>query len=373
MDAAPPAGAGLMRRYRATASELDVRRKGRADFVSEADLRGRAHACASACSGRSLTRLPDRGERRRAEPTRPRGSSSTRSTGPRTFCTAFPTSPCRIALEAEGPRRGGVVFDPAKDEMFVAERGGCMAGRGAAARVARPDLSRGARRHGHSPREWPRRATRRTSPMLEHRDGQAAGIRRLGAAALDWPMWPRGAAPRSSSSASRPGTWRPGALLVTEAGGRVTDIDGGDGYLESGEVLATNGRLHARMLAMLRDGRVSAQTLRRLPLCTSRVAFVARVIAVARAPAADARRTATAPGHIERFARRTRSTGRAAGSLPKPTLTGERPVDAVHDAQLIGHEVAQRGADQVDAVGDDAPRAEKRRRRRAARSRTAST
>jgi myo-inositol-1(or 4)-monophosphatase len=44
-----------------------------------------------------------------------------------------------------------------------------------------------------------------------------------------------------------------GALLVREAGGLIGDLDGNDGYLESGRVVATNGKLFSAMLQLLKQ------------------------------------------------------------------------------------------------------------------------
>ena len=51
------------------------------------------------------------------------------------------------------------------------------------------------------------------------------------------------------------GTWdvAAGALLIGEAGGTVTDLERGEGYLESGDILAGPARIHAQLLALVRD------------------------------------------------------------------------------------------------------------------------
>ena len=42
-----------------------------------------------------------------------------------------------------------------------------------------------------------------------------------------------------------------GGLIVREAGGRVTDLAGGDDWIEQGHVLASNGALHDALLALI--------------------------------------------------------------------------------------------------------------------------
>ncbi len=78
-----------------------------------------------------------------------------------------------------------------------------------------------------------------------------AGVRRTGAAALDlaWVaagrfdgFWERGLSPWDLAA---------GLLLVREAGGFVTDLDGGDAILEKGSVVAGNELIHRALLAAL--------------------------------------------------------------------------------------------------------------------------
>jgi myo-inositol-1(or 4)-monophosphatase len=89
-------------------------------------------------------------------------------------------------------------------------------------------------------------------------------VRRLGSAALDMcyvaagrmdGFWERGL-----------GAWdiAAGALLVEEAGGRVSDLDGGPFVLRSGRLVASNGRVHAEMLATI--ARYTAERARKRTL-----------------------------------------------------------------------------------------------------------
>jgi myo-inositol-1(or 4)-monophosphatase len=87
--------------------------------------------------------------------------------------------------------------------------------------------------------------------MLEGVMKQAAGIRRLGAAALDLAYVAAGRFVAHFEFGLSPWDIAAGALLVEEAGGTVTDTAGGQTFLASGNVVATNGQLHPRMLAIL--------------------------------------------------------------------------------------------------------------------------
>jgi len=253
MDAASLAGQRLMRRYRRRA-ELVVEEKGTADFVSEADRE--AERTIVARLGRAF---PAYGFV--TEESAPRRLGATARfvidplDGTTNFLHGIPHFAVSIALQVDGRVQAGVVLDPAKDEMFVAERGaGAWLGkerlRVASDRTfARAVVSTGI------PHASGRARHPRYLPMLEQVMWHAAAIRRMGAAALDLAYVAAGRCAVFFELGLKPWDMAAGALLVAEAGGRVTSVDGSDGYLESGEVLATNGRLHAQTLGLLRAGR----------------------------------------------------------------------------------------------------------------------
>ena len=249
MRAARRAGHGLMRRFRGRAA-LRVELKGRADFVSEADRESE-----DGLRDMLLGRFPRYGFLTEE-------SAETHGTdarfvvdpldGTTNFLRGIPHFAVAVALEREGSVVAGLVYDPPKDEMFVAElRRGAWLGRERLRVSADRDFTRALvatgiphanARHRHGP----------YLAMLEEAMREAAGIRRLAAAALDLAYVAAGRfAVFFELGLSR---WdvAAGSLLVREAGGRVTQPDGGDEYLDSGEILATNGRLHEPTLAMLR-------------------------------------------------------------------------------------------------------------------------
>ena len=75
-----------------------------------------------------------------------------------------------------------------------------------------------------------------------------AGIRRAGAASLDLAFTACGRYDGFWEVGLHSWDLAAGALLILEAGGRVTDVVGGDGYLESGDILAAGTALHGAML-----------------------------------------------------------------------------------------------------------------------------
>ena len=84
---------------------------------------------------------------------------------------------------------------------------------------------------------------------------EAAGIRRPGAAALDLAYVAAGRFAAYFEFGLKPWDLAAGGLLVTEAGGRVSEPGGGNAFLASGDVLATNGRLHDAVTELLRRGK----------------------------------------------------------------------------------------------------------------------
>lgn len=259
IDAARVAGQGLMRQFRAR-GDLEVRLKGPADFVSTADLESERRLRAILLGARpSYGMLAEESEAKSAvDPGRARFIVDPLD-GTTNFLHGIPHFAVAIALERDGRVVAGVVFDPPKDEMFVAERGAgawLLGPAGAAERLLVSedgDFSSAlvgtgiphantAARHGAY------------LPLLAAAMREAAGIRRLGAAALDLAYVAAGRFGAFFEFGLQPWDLAAGGLLVSEAGGRASTPAGGDGYVNQGDVLATNGRLHEPMLALLLRG-----------------------------------------------------------------------------------------------------------------------
>jgi myo-inositol-1(or 4)-monophosphatase len=249
IDAAHAAGSRLMH-YFHVRTELEVELKGRADFVTTADLESE-----KTLKDLLLRAHPGRGMITEESAPTP-GTDSDRYIvdpldGTSNFVHGVPHFAVSLALEKSGRVTHGVVFDPVKQETFAAERGRGAWLDGARLHVAEDvDLSRALVATG-IPHSSARARHGRYLPMLEGVMRQAAGIRRLGAAALDLAYVAAGRFAAHFEFGLSPWDIAAGALLVEEAGGIVTDTAGGETFLRSGNVLATNGRLHPRMLATL--------------------------------------------------------------------------------------------------------------------------
>ena len=120
--AARKAARGLKRDF-GEVEKLQVSLKGPGNFVSAADRRAEETLMPNcARRGRATASWARRAAAARA-PTRPTPGSSIRSTAPRISSTASRNSPSRSALEREGTVVAGVIYNPANEDMFIAEKG----------------------------------------------------------------------------------------------------------------------------------------------------------------------------------------------------------------------------------------------------------
>jgi myo-inositol-1(or 4)-monophosphatase len=163
--------------------------------------------------------------------------------GTTNYIHAYPMFAVTLALEVDGQLVVGVTYSPLHREMFHAVRG-----EGAYLNNARIRVS--------SIREesrillgtgFPFRARHLLDIYLKSFSlffNRARGVRRGGAAALDLAYVASGRLDGFWELTLSPWDIAAGVLLIEEAGGRVTDFFGGDTFLASGHVIATNGVLH---------------------------------------------------------------------------------------------------------------------------------
>ncbi|MEO8197565.1 MAG: inositol monophosphatase family protein [Thermoanaerobaculia bacterium] len=90
-------------------------------------------------------------------------------------------------------------------------------------------------------------------------------MRRCGAAALDLAYVAAGVYDGFFEFRLSPWDIAAGALLIEQAGGVLSDLDGGDCYISSGNVLAGNPGVHAGLLAIVRDMASEAELNRLVP------------------------------------------------------------------------------------------------------------
>jgi myo-inositol-1(or 4)-monophosphatase len=174
--------------------------------------------------------------------------------GTTNFLHGIPHFAISIALEREGQIVSALVYNPATDDMYVAEKGHGTFLNSKRLRVAARKtlntalLATGLPFHGHTEERHARMQVE-LGAVMPH----TAGVRRFGAASLDLAyvaagrfdaFWERGLSPWDVAA---------GILLVREAQGVVTDLDGGNTMLESGSILAANDPLHPVVLKMIKN------------------------------------------------------------------------------------------------------------------------
>jgi len=248
--AARKAGRALIRDF-GELENLQISKKGPADFVSNADHRtervlieelsrtrpgyGFLVEEAGALDG------PDKTHRFIIDPI----------DGTTNFLHGIPQFAISIALEREGQIVSALVFNPVTDELYIAEKGhGAYLNDRRLRVAARKNLSEilvasGAPFMGKEGRQ----------EFLAELDAilsSTAGMRRFGAASLDLASVAAGRFDAFWERKLKPWDVAAGILLVREAGGVVSDLSGRDNILESGDILAANEHLHRPLMELLR-------------------------------------------------------------------------------------------------------------------------
>ncbi|MEW6733016.1 MAG: inositol monophosphatase family protein [Acidobacteriota bacterium] len=172
--------------------------------------------------------------------------------GTTNYAHGYPVFAVSIALARAGEPILGVVYDPMRDEIYVAESGAGATLNNRRIRVSETTQLAESLLVTGFPYDI------KTSPEnnLNHfaRFSLAArAIRRDGSAALDLCYTAAGRFDGFWEMKLGPWDAAAGALIVTEAGGYVTKFDGSPFDLYKGELLATNGLIHEEMLQVLRS------------------------------------------------------------------------------------------------------------------------
>ncbi len=170
------------------------------------------------------------------------------------FLHGIPHFAISIALEREGTVVAGIVYNPANDELFTAERGkGAFLNDQRLRVAARKRLADAvvacALPH---PSRGDVALTRGEHIAVQDK---VAGLRRFGAAALDLAWVAAGRIDAYWERNLSPWDMAAGIALVREAGGFVTDLDGRDEMLKTGGILAGNEDVHRELLTVLKQAR----------------------------------------------------------------------------------------------------------------------
>ncbi len=161
--------------------------------------------------------------------------------GTTNFIKNYKVSSISVGLIENGEGKYGVVYDPYKDEMFTAEAGKGAFCNNEPIHVSSQPLERGIVLFGTSP--YYAELSRRSFDMAYEYFTKALDIRRSGSAALDLCSIAAGRAELYFELSLFPWDFAAGALIVKEAGGTVTTVDGGEmTYDKSCSCLAVNRR-----------------------------------------------------------------------------------------------------------------------------------
>ena len=249
--AAIKAGRGLKRDFGEVAN-LQVSVKGPGDFVSAADRKAEKvlfEELAKARPGYGFVM---------EESGRVEGADQSHTwiidplDGTTNFLHGIPVFAISVALEREGQLVAGLVYNPADDEMYVAERGQGAWLNNRRLRVAQrrelaDSLIATGVPHLGKAKEHPRFKAELSAVMA-----RVSNVRRFGAASLDLAYTAAGRFDAYWERGLQPWDIAAGIVLVREAGGFVSDMSGGSDMMDKGEVLAGGEAIQRALGDLLR-------------------------------------------------------------------------------------------------------------------------
>ena len=239
--AARRAGAVLGRNFNKR-DKLTVEKKGRNDFVSSADI-----AAEEAIIGVIRKHYPDHAIL--AEESGRQGESDhvwiiDPLDGTTNYLHGFPVFAVSIGLQINGRLEHGVVYDPMREELFTASRGQGAQLDGRKIRVSgNKDLEHALIGTGFPYRQSDDELEPYLS-MLGKVVKNTTGVRRPGAAALDLCYVACGRFDAFWETGLQPWDLAAGTLIIREAGGIISALDGAENHMESGHVLTGTPRIY---------------------------------------------------------------------------------------------------------------------------------
>jgi myo-inositol-1(or 4)-monophosphatase len=171
--------------------------------------------------------------------------------GTTNFLHGIPQFAISIGLQREGTIIAGVIYNPANDELYIAERGKGAFLNDQRIRVTGRNklndcvIACGLPHIGRGDHEL----SRREMAELQNR---VAGLRRFGAASLDMAFVAAGRLDGYWERNLKPWDVAAGTIMVREAGGTVSGIEGGDTALQTGHVVCGNETIHGELVKILK-------------------------------------------------------------------------------------------------------------------------
>jgi myo-inositol-1(or 4)-monophosphatase len=250
IQAARKAGRTLKRDF-GEVEHLQVSMKGPANFVTAADRRAEEILHEELTKARpGYGFVGEEGGRRE-------GADRTHTwivdplDGTSNFLHGIPQFAISIALEREGTIVAGVIYNPISEELYTGERGkGAFLNDqrlrvAARQRLVETVIACGLPHHGKGDLAL----FRSEFAIIQEK---VAGLRRFGAAALDLAWVAAGRLDAYWERDISPWDMAAGLLLVREAGGYATDLDGGEDMFVKGQMLAGNETIHRELLRLLK-------------------------------------------------------------------------------------------------------------------------
>ncbi len=172
--------------------------------------------------------------------------------GTTNFIHGIPTYCVSIALLKNEKLVSGVIYEPNRDEMFYAwENGGSYLNNTPISVSSANKLSDSLLATGFPYYDYKRLEA--YIDILKWLMNNSRGVRRIGSAAIDLAYVACGRFEAFYEYSLNPWDVAAGALIVKEAGGSVTDFQGGDNYLFGREIIASNKHMEAELLEKIKD------------------------------------------------------------------------------------------------------------------------
>lgn len=245
------AGGEVLTRYFRSA-DLEIEAKGHHDFVTRAD-----HESEARILEEIQRRFPDHSVLAEESGFQP-GSGEQFSwlvdplDGTSNYLQGLPVFCVSIGCRLGDQMVVGAVFDPLGDNLFISWRGGGSFWNGRPMRVS----PRGGLDGAFLATGYPFKAQQALDLYLAVFRSvflRARGIRRCGSAALDLAYTAAGVYDGFFEFRLSPWDFAAGSLLLHEAGGRVTDLDGGENFFTSGNLIAGPSAIHSELLALVQE------------------------------------------------------------------------------------------------------------------------